>query len=175
MHRIHPTLDGVTHVNCHSRGATPLGRALSNFARLAKPVCTTRGAFYSIEALWYHLQLSDSDDNPITSGSELEAAAWELLPTLSGSEAKHIGRSLFERCPPEHRLPKDEAFKSAVCAAVTEKLRREPLATLLAELDPTLPLTHYHIVRGQASHVTTDAWWLHHLEQTRAALRKEKA
>ena len=50
--------DGITHINVYSKGATALGRALSNFARIPVMV-VPNGRFESVEAYWYWLRVME--------------------------------------------------------------------------------------------------------------------
>jgi hypothetical protein len=56
-----PSRDGVDHCNVYTRGATPLGRAMSNMAEshIDHP---RYGHFRTLEGLWYFLKTGKNDD-----------------------------------------------------------------------------------------------------------------
>lgn len=66
-------MDGETHINIYSRGATEIGRWLSNFSY--SPIVTEDGSFNSIEGYWYWIQTHN-----------------DSLRSLHGFSAKKIGK-----------------------------------------------------------------------------------
>src|SRR5882724_14111 len=98
---IDPKNDGIDHINIYSKGATELGRALSNFAH--SPVKLKDGNFASLEGYWYWL-LSNKD------------AKAEILRKLYGWEAKKAGRELKIPDYPDYNtsLEFKEKFKEAM-------------------------------------------------------------
>ena len=51
----HPMNDGVDHINVYSKGATELGRFLTNMNNI--PVNTKHGRFQSVEGYWHWLKI----------------------------------------------------------------------------------------------------------------------
>lgn len=113
-----PAEDGVTHINIYSKGATELGRVLSNFAYtpFQHPVF---GEFDSIEGFWYWLKTGQCHDQ---------------LRKLSGFLAKREGKKL-----PVVQIPH---FNEHVKEAIRCKLRQnQDIRIELAE--SALPFEHY--------------------------------
>lgn len=137
--------DGITHINCYSKGRTELGRNLSNFAHVPfKHV--QYGFFSSVEAFWYY----------VATGFK-----YEHLRRLHGAFAKSAGSKL-------ERVMMDEGeFRKLICEAIEAKITQNPnLLQMLVENE--LPLEHYYvygtgataIVRSQTKH----RWQLDHIE-----------
>ena len=153
---LEPTRDGFDHINIYSRAATWLGREASNFARSRVEV-PNHGVFESIEGYWYWL-LSGCDE----------------LRTLSGVEAKTVGRQSIKQAP----KPRPEDFEDRIKTALREKVKQnQGLQRALRE--STLPFTHYYVMsdRRTGSKRVIDAnnhpWLLHEWECIRAELRGE--
>lgn len=123
--------DGVDHINVYGRGATALGRALSNFAHT--PFTLDGLTFASVEAWWYWQSL-------VAYGAAGQPLS--QLRGLTGLEAKKVGRELHGlklTIPPT---------KAALLTAYRAKLAAHPdiLAALKAS---TLPFDHYYEYDGQ--------------------------
>lgn len=142
-----PVDDGHTHINVYSKGATRLGRALSNFARLPfeHPL---HGWFRSVEAYWYYASTGFNFDE---------------LRELSGFQAKQVGRTL-----PKQKID-EEAFRSLIRVALNARFQAHPW--LRDELRRTdLPLTHYYFWgdRTNPKVMTPGSFWvIEHLEYCR--------
>lgn len=123
-----PFEDGVTHINVYSKGKTPLGRSLSNFANtpFEHP---EYGYFSSIEGFWYWLS---------TGGNRNEFRA------LHGFKAKEVGRLIREELQREGGLAIVEDFDAKIKKAILCKIEQNTeLRKALKE--SSLPLTHYYI------------------------------
>ena len=110
-------VDGVHHINIYSKGATEIGRWLSNFSYC--PIQTEHGWFNSLEGYWYWLTTLN-----------------DRLRTLHGFAAKKLGKEsevIMERS--------DEEFKRKICDAIDLKLKTNP--RWVAE-SVNLPLKHYY-------------------------------
>lgn len=114
-----PSEDGVTHINIYSKGATVLGRQLSNFA-LTPFIHTDYGKFASVEGLWYYVGTG---------------CKHEVLRTLSGYKAKQVGKE-FMKVDIEH-------FNEIILEGIRCKLRQYPSIRQLLT-DSTLPFAHYY-------------------------------
>lgn len=57
-----PLLDGKTHINVYSKGATELGRLLSNFAHTPF-LLWGEGYFHSVESWWYWVKMSNINNS----------------------------------------------------------------------------------------------------------------
>lgn len=138
-----PSQDGITHLNVYSKGKTPLGRFLSNFAHT--PIETMDGHFESVEGYIYWLVSEGSPDR-------------EQLRSVYGFAAKKLGRRLstldFGNVP--------KGFTGKVCMAITTKVlrNREMLNQLQAN---TLPLTHYYVMWGKVIDPNNFGWTCEHL------------
>jgi hypothetical protein len=120
--------DGIDHINIYSRGATEIGRKLSNFS-YTPFVLPDHGLFNSVEGFWYWLTRRD-----------------DRLRFLDGYEAKKLGRKL----PVIHSYKKCEyhLFQQEIKSAIDVKLNthREIRIGLFAS---ELPLVHYYVVRNE--------------------------
>lgn len=140
--------DGVDHINVYSKGATILGRFLSNFARW--PMQTEDGPFQSVEGYWYWLGCKDVDR--------------DLLRYVSGFEAKELGRELG--CAD---WLDSEEFKSKIKQAITLKINSH--SDMRAQLESCrLPLTHYYVYGSKRVNVPKAKWLLEHLESFKKEL-----
>lgn len=121
--------DGIDHINIYSRGKTELGRMLSNFYEFN--LIVSDGQFKSIEGYWYWLLAGKQKDR-------------EILRTLSGYNAKSIGRKIAEKDWPTQNL---DLFKKLIFGACIVKLDSVPyLCRLLHETD--LPFSHYYVSKN---------------------------
>ena len=120
-YHFHPKGDGVDHINIYSKGKTPLGRWLTNFA-LAPFELDDHGIFESVEGYWYWLK----------TGKQHEA-----LRLLFGVEAKRAGKSFT-------RVEYEGDFDADIKRAIRAKLLQHP-KMLNSLIDSTLPLTHYYV------------------------------
>lgn len=110
-------LDGVHHINIYSKGATEIGRWLSNFSYC--PIETPEGRFNSVEGYWYWLTTLN-----------------DHLRDLHGYAAKSLGQ-LSEKM----RELSTEEFQRLICNAIDLKLKTNPK---WAAEQVTLPLRHYY-------------------------------
>jgi hypothetical protein len=135
---IDPAQDGITHINVYSKGATSLGRFLSNFADA--PAETPDGLFRTIEGYWYWLGCGD-----------------DRLRTTRGWESKQLGRAL--RAPDWQH---SDEFKLKICAAITTKLETYP--DMYDELvGNCLPLRHYYTYKDKVVEPKEGGWILYHI------------
>ncbi len=142
-----PTEDGKTHINIFSRGLTPLGRWMSNFA--FQPIVTENGPFDSIEGYWYWLGNHD-----------------ERLREVSGFAAKKLGKEI----PKKFLLP-EAAFRGAIIQAIRQKVSSNPnMKGALKE--SFFPFAHYYVFGNSSVPVVRDAGfgWITELWEE---LRKE--
>lgn len=119
MITLNPMEDGITHCNIYTRGATQLGKDLSNLSSfgIKHP---KYGNFESLEAFWYWLSTGKEHDE---------------LRNLTGSRAKFEGKKLPRRQFPDFQ----QEFKEGMV------LRLEQHPSLLEELKKsTLPFSHYY-------------------------------
>lgn len=115
----HPKDDGVTHINIYSKGATQLGRDLSNFAAMSF-VHPEFGYFRSVEGFWYFLKTG---------------CKHEEFRTTTGFKAKQLGKTLERvECP---------GFNQHVLEAIRCKLRQN-VCLRIALTASTLPFAHYY-------------------------------
>lgn len=147
-----PKEDGHTHLNVYSRGASRLGRALSNFSKLSfdHPL---HGWFSSVEGYWYYVSTGFLHDE---------------LRDVSGIQAKQLGRSY-------PRVMIDEAsFQHHIRVALDARFAAHPwLRVELAH--STLPLVHYYYwgnVDNPKVVSPSGRWIMEHLEYCRERLRE---
>jgi len=122
-----PHEDGITHINVYSKGATDLGRWLTNFAfsPFTHPV---HGSFDSLEGYWYWL----------TSGMQ-----YDKLRKLHGYQAKSQGK-IYPRIENHNFIPQ---FKSGIRAKLIANPDR-----LCQIIDNPLPLAHYYVYGDCVKH-----------------------
>lgn len=142
--------DGKTHINVYSKGATWLGRKLSNFAHtpFEHP---EDGRFESVEGYWYWLGCKD-----------------ERLRDAVGFEAKALGRELGA---PDWIDTKE--FRRKIKMALRAKIEQH--GKIRAELAcSSLPLKHYYRdTGGKPIPVTKADWILKELDDIRVDLAKQ--
>lgn len=145
--KIDPTEDGTKHINCWTKGRTPLGKELSNlaFRPFKHP---EHGTFASVEAFWYWLGTGMKHDN---------------LRPLHSHSAKSAGSGLL-------KVAIDPAvFQKEICTAIRCKIEQhEDLKREFVKSN--LPFMHYFVygrdaVRSKDEHL----WQMEFLE----TLRKE--
>jgi hypothetical protein len=122
---MHPSQDGVSHINIFSGGKTELGKLLSNWSRT--PFQHPRyGRFQSMEGFYFYIRSGEAD---------------EELRTLWGKWAQDHGRT----------LPRivNRDFEKIMLEALRYKLICNPhIRDMLKE--STLPLVHYYVFgRGE--------------------------
>ncbi|QGZ16257.1 hypothetical protein Hena1_00810 [Erwinia phage Hena1] len=120
-----PVNDGVDHINIYTKGATPLGRMLTNLHDCEFTV-PGYGSFQSLEGFWYYF----------LTGSQHP----EFL-TAKGFGAKKMGK--VKR---DDRIDKEgltEEQKSVILEAIRCKLRQNK-QILIALAKSELPFAHYY-------------------------------
>lgn len=143
---LNPAQDGIDHINIYTKGATELGRFLSNFAHC--PIVTEDGPFRTIEGLWYWLIVKD-----------------DRLRTTNGFESKKLGRQNSK----QDWLEDDES-KEKIKRAISIKIESQP--RMLKELiKSTLPLTHYYCYGDKVINVPAASWIIEHIESVRASYK----
>jgi len=136
------TGDGFEWINIYSKGATELGRALSNFS--SHKVITIDGTFASIEGYWYWLAVSPDEPRR---GELKEAVGWQ---------AKALGRELRGV---DWVKGGDTAadFRLRIAVAMTTKLILHPsIRYRLAE--SVLPFRHYYVYGGKVVEPKEGHW-----------------
>lgn len=142
---IDPKLDGIDHINVYSKGATELGRWLSNFA-YSPVIIKDHGTFNSIEGYWYWLSCGD-----------------EKLRDLYGWRAKEYGRSIGA---PDWVA--GDVFKSKICDAISIKLSAYPEKIKHYN---GLPLKHYYVYGGKAVEPKDGKWIIEHIGRCLSEIR----
>ena len=144
-----PSEDGITHINIYSKGATDLGRWLTNFAHV--PFTHPEyGEFNSIEALWYYASTGFQHEH---------------LRTLSGFNAKQVGKKYA-------KVGIDSSkFASIIKTGIRAKLIANP-KMLGVLIDTKLPLAHYYVYGGKAVHAGYE-WIVLYIEDIRSACHQK--
>ena len=122
--------DGITHINCYSKGATRLGRLLSNFAH--SPFEIAGVAYASMEARWFELCTPNASP-----------ANHAVLRSQHGFSAKQTGKRLrdLEGCQVDTASAE---FQLQVRQSLKCKLRFTCVKGGQFERS-TLPLAHYYV------------------------------
>lgn len=137
--------DGVTHINVYTRGATVLGRQLSNLSEcnIEHPYF---GHFRTLEGLWYYMKTNFLDDE---------------FRILKGMKAREKGKVM----PSKHYPLFNKMFK----LGMLEKLDRNP--TLQEQLKSNdLPLAHYYVYGDRIHTLNHHQWQLDYWQLLRTAL-----
>ena len=180
--------DGVTHINVYSKGATALGRALSNFARIPV-VVVPNGRFESVEAYWYWLRVMEVIDllrlgaRPERDwGREIEIAEAALnckggLRFQYGANAKNTGQNILAMFPKIGPTEPTESFICAIKEAITIKITSNDWLAVALRDSGQLPLKHYYWFGSNPKNVKIvepkeHRWVMAHLESIRAGLQK---
>lgn len=152
-----PISDGVDHINVYTKGATSLGKALSNLARI-ELTHPRYGRWPSVENLWYWLSTGKR--------AHLEDEFRQCSPW----DAKRIGTPMERVKYPE--------FEQEILEAIEFKIKQNQwLADELKE--STLPLTHYFVYGNADAHGNYKvidlseryAWQLNHICTIRQELQ----
>lgn len=138
----HPQNDGYDHINVYSRGATKLGRFLSNFAQC--DLETEDGKFNSVEGYWYWLGTEHPDK--------------DKLRQLHGFEAKKVGRELRGQ-----DWVGGIEFQTKILTAIKYKVDQNYEMKVLLKCNK-LPLAHYYVTRGKVIPVVNGQWILDGIE-----------
>lgn len=151
MEKPDPKQDGVTHINCWSKGKTELGQMLSNFAQ--SPFKHHEfGYFASVEGFWYWLSTGRQHEN---------------LRRLYGASAKSVGMQ-FEMIPMN-----DEEFQDRIREAIRCKIEQNK-GLLKVFVASKLPFYHYYVY-GKGADVVVEKpqhrWQMEYLESLRIELR----
>ena len=149
---IDPTQDGKTHINIYSKGKTPLGRFLTNFAK--HELTLPEGTFQSLEGYWYYLTTKEKPPE---------------LFHLSGFDAKNLGIMLTQV-----KVPQEE-FQAKIKKAMDLKIKSSPY--WLEEFTKSeLPFVHYYVFnKGAVKDVTDkDQWIMNHWEARRTLLKERQ-
>lgn len=146
-----PAEDGITHIDIYTKGATQLGRDLTNLAPLGI-VHPQYGSFACVEGFWYWRKTGSKHDS---------------LRTTNGWDSKKLGRTLEKvECP---------TFNADVLEAIRCKLRQHhSLRKALTE--STLPLAHYYFYGDRADNPKIIAlpqydWIVEEIERIRTVCR----
>lgn len=154
---MNPLEDGITHINIYSKGATELGRLLSNFAH-SPFVYPDLGKFECLEGFWYW---------------HLTGRKYEQFRALNGYESKKLGKTLRDdRIDNEGMSPED---KEIILEAIRCKLRQNRyILNKLAESE--LPFTHYYwsgdINKPKIQYLPQYSWLTKEFERIRKLMKK---
>lgn len=145
--------DGIDHINVYSKGATGLGRELSNFS--SHRVNTHHGEFASIEGYWYWLGAAGHSRR-------------EELRTKTGWEAKALGRELRAAdWGDSHAI-----FKLAIVYAMVSKLLLHPCVYNDLKAS-TLPFRHYYVYGDKVIEPANGRWVIETWEHLRRLIQAE--
>lgn len=144
--QIDPTEDGVTHVNVYSRGATQLGRSLSNFSE-CNIVHPHFGQFRTLEGLWYYMKTGFTEDE---------------LRVTNGKNTRETGKKLTSQHYP--------LFSKMFKLGMLEKLDRNPQLQQ-ALIANELPLEHYYVYGGKVFSQERHRWQLDYWTLLRSTLQ----
>lgn len=145
---INPENDGIDHINIYSRGATELGRVLSNWHE--SKITTSIGYFNTIEGLIFYL--SSFNDS---------------LRSMIGFMAKTKGPTLDRGI----RLPED-IFRRLIIEAMEIKSSQPKIRNLL--INSELPLKHYYTYYGKVRLAPKWDWQISEWERIRKELKSQE-
>jgi hypothetical protein len=146
-----PDDDKKTHINIHSKAATPLGKLLYDFAHtpFTHPYFSS---FYSIEGFRWYVSSGFTEDR---------------MRYLSGSRASRVGKTL--------RYVRNDNFAEDVMAANYQKIiQHEDIRQMMIE--STLPFDYYYVdERSPLKLVINPKWseeFIKGFEEIRTALKQ---
>lgn len=145
--KLDPSKDGINHINIYTKGATELGRFLSNFSDCN--IITEDGPFRTVEGYWYWL--SSKDDR---------------LRTLNGWDAKKLGRSILAQ-----DWLKDGVFKDKIKKAIFIKIVSNP-DMLHQFVVANMPFTHYYVYGSRVIDVPEAGWIIDFIEWLRNDMKQ---
>lgn len=122
---MNPLNDGVDHINIYTKGATQLGRDLTNLSNIGF-THPTHGKFLSMEGFWYWW---------------LTGAQFDDFKVYSGWKAKQEGKKLKEFRVDKNGLTEED--KDILKEAMKCKLRQNK-NLLKVFLESDLPFKHYY-------------------------------
>jgi hypothetical protein len=163
-----PSADGVTHINIYTKGATKLGRLLTNLADTPVTIDFegTEFHFKSLEGFWYFYVMWKHTKEE-----------YEEFCNYTGFEAKKIGKQYVEELDIDTiTITSRKAFKKRFSEAIKSKLRqnRKEIFPLLAASE--LPFAHYYyfgdIKNPKVQALPHHDWQLEVFEEARASLKK---
>ena len=120
-----PNQDGITHLNIYSKGATEIGRFLSNFAK--SEIITPDGNFLSVEGYWHWLGIANTPQK-------------DVLRYAYGYKAKQVGTQLKNTFGQRF----DNDFENKIINAITYKLDRNKKLLIANKNLLKLPIVHYY-------------------------------
>ncbi len=135
-----PATDGIDHVNVYSRGRTPEGRLLSNFA--PTPFTLHGVTFASVEGFYQSMRFDDDPTRRRVAGTAGgEAKAWG---NRSGKRPGDPVRAWDGRVV----AFKGDEFYAQVGDGIRARVAQNPAVAAALVATENLPLTHYY-VRGR--------------------------
>lgn len=150
---VDPKEDGINHINIYSKGKTPIGRFLSNFADCN--VETEDGPFRTIEGYWYWLSASELYN---------DKSILEQLRTTNGWESKQLGRKL--RAADWVKTP---WFYEKILRAIATKVQTPWCVEQLIKTGQ-LPFFHYYVVNGKVAMPKDGLWMVQFIQEFRDEL-----
>lgn len=141
-----PKEDGISHINIYSKGATELGRYLSNFADCH--IDTEDGYFRTVEGYWYWLGCKD-----------------DRLRNLEGWACKKLGRELRVS-----DWNNDPSFEKKILRAIAEKIVSRPACVTWMVQSGTLPFFHYYTYGSKVIMPKEGLWMVDFITQFRDEL-----
>lgn len=147
--------DGIDHINIYSKGATVLGRFLTNFSKSHIEI-NDLGSFCSVEGLWYFLSTDD-----ITEKANFRK--------LYGFEAKNEGKKIKNPTRIEEKL-----FQSYIKEAIKYKITNADLKMYTDFVNSTLPFTHYYQYGTKRIEPKQHQWIVEYISELRELLRNKQ-
>lgn len=146
--------DGITHINCWSKGRTVLGQLLSNFANTPFDH-PQHGSFASVEGFWYWCATGMQD---------------RQLKRLYGASAKSYGKKLTP-------VALEEAvFRDLIRSAIRCKLEQNAQLREMF-IASELPFEHYYVYGPKVDVIVQKdehRWQMDYLEELRDLWRRER-
>jgi len=161
-----PKNDGVDHINVYSKGATELGRLLTNFSK--HDFTVQNESFSSLETWWYWELLREAGVVGKWYNQELSTEANQLMTELRyswGARAKVIGTKLTAMFIANRGAPSEE-FRKRYAEAAAARLQAD-LKLIRLLRDSHLPLVHYYwygradkikVIQDTKHHWVLDIW-----------------
>jgi hypothetical protein len=150
-----PVEDGVTHINVYTKGATDLGRFLTNMSHTPFDYTDRHGTTFkllNVEQYWYYMKLKD-----LVQGADI--LQLDSIFKLNGFQAKKFGQAMQKNYNLHDSHVDLNQFRLDILRCIQAKILAYPeFARMLA--DSTLPFKHYYVYAGRVTELPQYDWIL---------------
>lgn len=168
-----PKNDGIDHINIYTKGATQLGKKLTNLYSHYSKIKLDLGDYLTLEGYWYSLKI-----NSLKTSINDYSVELEQLKNLNGFKAKSLGSSIMKELLNKQTISEDdyinEEFKTQFKKAILTKIETIPNLKLNL-ISSSLPLTHYYyygtIENPKIIELPKHQWMIDYISELRNTLK----